>query len=172
VIDDARLIEATAAWRLAQAAREQLQPEYERKKTLVNQPANATLVDLHATDAEQDEAFGTFSDVAHRYHDMSQIEQRARHTYEQAHARAYAARKAWHQEKVRERERELVELIAGPVMELVRQIGDVIVTAGAEEIPVTVTPCDFPNIPLRLGGPQQPGLEFVVEQLRALIARP
>jgi hypothetical protein len=130
------------------------------------------LSELGADEADQDAALVEFPTVLAAYGIAKDTEAKTRHAHEQAREAAYRLRKAWHDEHLRRKEREVVDLVAGPLLTLVREIAAVLEEAGREDIPVTLTPSDFPNVPLRLGGSQQPGLEYVVEQLRVLVARP
>ena len=142
-------------------------PRYERLKLLVNQPANATLADLGATPAEQDEAFGTFPDVARRYHELNQAEQRAREVFARAHAAAMAARIRWYERQRDEQVAALVAVIDGTLYDHVHQLYDLVKQAEGEQLTLVLP--EFPPVPLRIGSSTQGGLEAVVGILRGLV---
>lgn len=169
VADDSAVIETEHEWKTAHAAVEQVRPRYERLKILVNQPANQTLADLNADESEQDEAFGLFPDLARRFHELNAAEQRARQARDAAHAQAYAARQQWYTERLRQIEEQLVELVNGPLYDLVREVRALVDDAGGEEIPIRIEPTQFSDVPLRIGTTVQGGLETVIGTLRALV---
>jgi hypothetical protein len=171
VHDDLAVQETEQEWKAAQAAVETLAPRYARLKVLVNQPANATLSDLGATPEEQDEAFGTFPALAAQYHEATLTERRARAARDAAHERAYRARQAWYEDRLRQIEDHLVELISGPVYDRVREIHALMDEAASEEIPIRVEPTRFGDVPLRIGDSRQGGLESVIPTLRALVKK-
>ena len=168
VVDDPARQEAERAWQQATAAVKELQPKYERWKRLINRPASMTIEELGFNEAELDEAYGSFPALAAQFHDLTKTERAARQAFDHAHAKAYRARKQWHEQRLREHERRLVDMISGDILSTVRDIRAIVDAASAEAIPVHIDATHFPDTPLRLGDFRQGGLEVVVEELRRL----
>ena len=168
VSDDPAVRETERALKEADTALQKMQPRYTRAKSLVAPPANQTLADMGATPEEQDEAFATFPDVARQYHQATEHAQGMRRDYDLAYAAATAGRIRWYEAQRDEQVASLVAVIE-EVYNHVQRLHDLAKQAEREHL--TLTPPDFPRIPLYIGSPTMGGLEQVIEQVRALVKR-
>jgi len=167
VSEDPRVIETERAFRAAQSRFDNVRCRYERLKMLTHLPAARSLGDLGASAEEQDQAIIDFPAVAREFAEAKQQADRARAAYETAYGQAYAARQRFYHERIREKERALVSVIAEQVLPLVADIHNIVEQASLEQ--VRVEPTRFSDLPLRVGTRVQGGIETVLEEYQQLM---